>query len=93
MDMTIFAVWDAKALAFLEPFFMPTAGMAIRSFHDAVNKQGTQFNQHPEDYSLWQIGMWYSAEGLVKPLDHGNVQLESGIQVRREVSEVVHAVR
>ena len=54
--MLIFSVFDAKALAYLQPIFCKTEGLAVRSFTAAVEQVGHDFNRYAEDYSLWLLG-------------------------------------
>lgn len=56
MILSIFTIFDQQAKAFLPPFFMPTEGMAVRQFSDMVNDSNCQFNKHPKDYTLFQLG-------------------------------------
>lgn len=66
MTTQMFAVYDAKAEQYLAPFNANTAGLAERLFGDMVNTDGHQFNRHPEDYTLYQIGTWESTSGELK---------------------------
>lgn len=52
----IYTVYDQKAEAYLQPFFVQTEGLAIRSFSDCVNSDSHQFGKHPEDYTLIELG-------------------------------------
>ena len=52
----IFTVYDSKAELFMQPFFMPTTGQAIRSFEDTCNDSSTMFSKHPADFTLFEIG-------------------------------------
>ncbi len=54
--LTICSVYDAKTAAFHNPMYFQTRGQAWRSFADAVNQPDSDFNRHPEDYCLEQIG-------------------------------------
>ncbi len=56
MNHRIFVIFDAKARAYLPPFFLPEAGQATRAFSDMVNNPEHQFGLHPEDYTLFEIG-------------------------------------
>lgn len=56
MTQHTFAVFDAKADAYLAPFTAGTYGIAERMFSDLVNSDGHQFNRHPADYTLYVIG-------------------------------------
>jgi len=63
--MNIYAVWDAKAEAYLQPFFTKTHGLAVRMFQQAANDQEHQFNQYAEDYTLFCIGVWEENTGVL----------------------------
>lgn len=72
MILKIFAVRDMKAEAFLQPFFSPSVGSALRAFSDAVNDKNCPFNKHPDDYVLYEIGTyndqtaWIEAMQIIK---------------------------
>lgn len=63
MILKIFAAYDRAAAAYLQPFFAPTTGLAIRSFHDAVNDSNHQFNKHADDYTLYLLGEFNDSDG------------------------------
>jgi len=67
MKSEIFAVYDSAAARYLDPFVMPTAEMAIRGFRQAVNREDHQFNQFPEDYTLFHIGSFDPEAGVLLP--------------------------
>ncbi len=56
MITKIFAIYDNKATAYMQPFFAGTPGLALRSFSDSANSQETIFNKHPTDFCLFEIG-------------------------------------
>ena len=58
MKHKIFSIYDTKAEAYLPPFFVHQEALALRAFSDAVNTEGHQFNMHPGDYTLFNIGAW-----------------------------------
>jgi len=61
-----FSIFDAAAEAFLPPMFMDTKGMAIRSFADAVNQEGTPFCLHAADYTLFHVGTFDQSTGELR---------------------------
>lgn len=62
--MKIFAVHDSKAEIFGTPIFLPTLGLAIRAFADQVNNpEPNPISQHPEDYTLFDIGEYNQETG------------------------------
>lgn len=56
--MKIYSVYDSKVSAYLQPFFCPSRGQAMRSFVDVVNDKSHQFNKHYLDYVLFECGSW-----------------------------------
>lgn len=60
------AARDLALQGFANPFFVPTTGVAMRSFRDEVNRKAADnpLSAHPEDYELWQLGMFDSESGV-----------------------------
>ncbi len=58
MILKIFSIYDQKAKAYITPFFLPTAGMATRTFTDMINDPKCAFSKHPEDYTLFSLGQF-----------------------------------
>lgn len=56
MIFRMYSVYDSKAELYMQPFFMHTKGHAHRAWEDTVNDPKTQFNQHPSDFTLFEIG-------------------------------------
>lgn len=69
MILKVFAVHDTKAKAFLQPFYSPSAGSALRAFGDAVNEKQCPFNKHPSDYMLYEIGSYDDSTASLDPLE------------------------
>lgn len=67
--LQIFSVYDVKAEGFLQPFFAPRRGVAVRSFSQAVNDEGHEFHRHAEDYSLWVIGHFDTWTGTISSFE------------------------
>lgn len=65
MELKVFAVRDMKAEAFLQPFFTPTQGSALRAFGDACAKSDSPFYMHPSDYVLYEIGSYNDANAML----------------------------
>ncbi len=58
MKLLAFSVYDEKAEAFGNPFFMHAVGLATRLFGEWCNREDTPLGKHPEDYKLYHIGAW-----------------------------------
>lgn len=80
MKHNVFAVFDNKAEAYLTPFFLPTVGMAVRVFSDCVNSDSHQFGSHPEDYTLFRLGVWDDVTCTFEKLE-AKQALHNGLEV------------
>lgn len=65
MITNMFSVLDSAVKAFLPPFFCRTKGEAIRSFSEAANNKEHQFYRHSADYTLYYLGDFDDASGIV----------------------------
>lgn len=63
----VVAVRDRAMDAFMQPFFAPALGLAIRSFGDEVNRPESPMFSHPDDYDLYHIGTYDDAIGAIEP--------------------------
>ncbi len=86
MKHKMFSIFDAKALAYLPPFCLPEAGMAVRTFGDCVNSDDHQFGAHPEDYTLFLIGTFDDRTGIVADLEQRCVVC-SGVELVRSEAD------
>lgn len=64
----VFAVRDRALDAFMQPFFVQSTGVAVRSFSDEVNRPESPMNAHPDDYDLYCIGDYDESTGKINPL-------------------------
>lgn len=53
MKLKVFSIFDDKAKAFVNPFFMPHNGLALRALSDVVQDKNTNISRHPGDFSLY----------------------------------------
>ncbi len=63
--MKVFSVYDSKGEFWSQPQFQLNAGVALRAFADAaVALNGeSMLSQHPEDFTLFEIGNWDERTG------------------------------
>lgn len=83
MILQKFIVHDAKAQAYLRPFYIPTIGMAVRTFEETCNETGHEFNKWPQDYSLYHCGEWDDQSGDETPLE-AKLHLGTASNFKRE---------
>lgn len=75
MKHKMFVVYDVKANAYMQPWFLTQEGMALRAFSDCVNDADHNFGRHPEDYTLFNIGTFDDSNADIKwqtPKSMGN---------------------
>jgi len=75
MKQYIMSVYDSKAEMFNQPIFSIAKGEALRAFSDSVNTKNSPMFNHPEDYTLFEIGSFNpelgSIESLATPVSMG----------------------
>lgn len=80
MIRNVFAIYDEKAEAYLNPIFLNTVGMAIRAVTDAVNNPESEFSTHASDYTLFHLAEYDDCSGeflnCKKPL-HNLLELKT----------------
>lgn len=66
-SLIICAVKDTASQGFNNPFFVPAAAVAIRSFRAEVNRASSdnQLYQHPEDFELYELGSFDQDTGVI----------------------------
>lgn len=84
--MEIYAIFDSKAEAYLRPFFCPNNAVAIRSFSAAAQQEGSDFNKHAADYTLFHIGSFDEYHATLK--DHTNTPLGTAIEYLANTAQV-----
>ena len=62
--LKIFGVRDRAVDSFGQPIFAVAAGAVVRSFTDEIQKDGTEFNRHPDDYDLYELGEFEQSTGV-----------------------------
>jgi len=58
MNQKVYTIYDIKVEAYLQPFFLPSKGAAIRAMQDCVSDNAHAFSRHAEDYQLFELGEW-----------------------------------
>jgi hypothetical protein len=66
MKQIICTVKDRAADVYGRPMFVPSAGVAIRSFSDEINRNNAdnQLFNHPDDFDLYELGEFDDNSGL-----------------------------
>lgn len=66
MEMKLYSVYDAKAGAYLTPFFFPNDAMAMRQMEMLLDGDGL-YARHAEDFTLYEIGTFHDDTGTIDP--------------------------
>lgn len=83
MTRRMYAVRDSKMTEFNNPSVMASDAAAVRAFGDLVLKDsGTLVSNHPEDFSIWFIGEFDFATGILEPTNP--VLLANGSDFRKD---------
>lgn len=63
----IMCLRDTKSELFMQPFFVPTVGVAVRNLQDELSRGGddNQLAKHPGDYQLYSLGVWDDETGMI----------------------------
>lgn len=70
MYLQMFTVYDKKAAAYLQPFFMRSEAEAVRAMMQTANNSDTQFAKTPEDFQLVHVGEFDDLTGCVVSRPH-----------------------
>lgn len=70
MKRDVCSVYDRASQLFGQPIFVPSTGVAIRSFSDEVARKGDDnpIAKHPEDYELFHLGTFDDERGTFEAL-------------------------
>lgn len=63
-----FAIRDIKIGSFMLPFFQSSKAGAMRSFADLARDPQSPMSRHPEDFQLFEIGVYDPETALLTPL-------------------------
>lgn len=63
MILMVFAVRDKQVDAFLQPFFSPTMGSALRSIKTVLADPNHDFHKNVQDFSLYKLAEFDDSTG------------------------------
>jgi hypothetical protein len=83
MKLILCSVKDRAADAYGRPMFVPSSGVAIRSFSDEINRNAddNQLFNHPDDFDLYEFGVFDDNSGQFDIYDQPKL-LSLGKQVK-----------
>lgn len=89
MKLKVFAIYDTKVGAYMQPFHMQTAGQALRAWEDSCQDQSTQFAKHPSDFQLFEIGTYDESTGTYENLES---RLSYGTALQFKLGKIIDSV-
>lgn len=69
MKLVVVSVHDRAADAYAQPQYVAAVGQAIRGFSDQVNGEKSVVSDHPEDFDLYELGVFDDNSGKFELLD------------------------
>lgn len=69
MKLLVFAIYDSQVCAYLNPFVTSHPSLAKRSFQAVATDPRSQIYNHPQDFTLFEVGEWDDETGLVRAYD------------------------
>lgn len=84
MILSIFAVRDRATDQFGTPMFLVSAGQAIRSFSDEINRadKESQLFNHSEDFDLYLLGTYDSDSGTFVTKSPSQVAIGKDLRIK-----------
>lgn len=67
MVLKVYAVYDSKLEAYMQPFFMQSKGVALRALTETLTQRDHMFSKHPEDFTLFELGEYDDSNGKMLP--------------------------
>lgn len=96
MKQVVCAVFDQAAGVYGRPIFVVAVGQATRSFTDEVNRSAADnaMNQHPGDFSLFQLGEYDDVTGAIESLRQPQLVVRGSDVIQQQYSrEAVSLLR
>ena len=70
MEVQVYAIYDSKAQAYLQPFFSPNNAMAFRNCQSACMNPSSPFVAFPGDFTLFNLGVFDDVSGVIDCFKH-----------------------
>lgn len=96
MKINAYTIYDSAIKAYNSPFFMQTDALAKRVFMDQVNNPESQISKSPQDFTLYNIGVYDDQNGMFVP---GKVMsLGNGKEYQQQIDKqnndiIIEAIR
>lgn len=78
MKHNVYSIYDTASGLYSRPFFTQSDAEAIRSFTDIACDTEHPIGKHPQDYTLFRLGIFDDNDGKIT--DEVNSSLSNGLQ-------------
>ncbi len=79
MKTQLYAIYDTAAGIYTRQVFAQADGVITREFSDLVTNAESPYGQHPEDYSIFRLGVFDDQTGKIT--DEKNECLGTGLEL------------
>ncbi len=79
MKLNVYSIYDQASGLYCRPFFTQSDGEAIRSFQDISTDAEHPIGKHPEDYTLFRLGIFDDQDGTL--YDENNSSLATALEL------------
>jgi len=79
MKMQLYSIYDTASGVYQKPTFARSDGEIMREFQNICNDHKHPCGEHPEDYSLFRLGIFDDLNGLL--VDETNECLATGLEM------------
>lgn len=69
MKYNVYAIFDSKAETYTQPVMHQNDATARRMFHTVCRDKNTTYGQHPGDFTLFRLGTYDDADGMLQADD------------------------
>lgn len=69
MKLNLYSIFDTASGIWDRPMTAQSDGEMLRAFGDIAVNQEHPIGQHPEDYSLFRVGIWDNNKGFITAED------------------------
>lgn len=65
MLVNVYALFDVKSESYSLPYFAVSDAVAVRTAYDAYIMADCTVSRHPEDYTLFRLGLFDDTRGVI----------------------------
>ena len=79
MKLNVYSIFDQASGLYSRPYFTQSDGEAMRSFTDIAVDAKHPVGMHPEDYTLYRLGIFDDTTGKI--IDEDNESMATALEI------------